>query len=167
MTLVVLFGASGAGKTAIAQAIAAEEPDVQVAFFDRIGVPSPDEMVRDHGSPDGWQRWATGEWLRRLAPAVAGGAAVLLEGQTRPSFLDEAAADTGTLAVTAVLIDCDDDTRTARLADRGQPELADERMACWAEFLRGEAAERALRVIDTSMRGVASCADEVIRLLRR
>ncbi len=166
MTLVVLFGASGAGKTTIAEAIAADEPDVQVAYFDRIGVPSPDEMVRDHGSEDEWQRMATAEWLRRLAPAVAAGAPVLLEGRTRPSYLDEAAVAAGGIAVTPVLIDCDDDTRLARLADLGRP-MAPARGTPGADDLRGEAAERALRVIDTSMRGVASCADEVIRLLRR
>jgi energy-coupling factor transporter ATP-binding protein EcfA2 len=57
MGLVVLTGASGSGKTTIAQAFAARYPTLaEVHFFDRITVPSLEDMTIQYGSPDEWQR---------------------------------------------------------------------------------------------------------------
>ena len=51
MAFVVLTGASGSGKTAIAGAIAARYGEqVEVYHFDSIGVPPPDEMILKYGS---------------------------------------------------------------------------------------------------------------------
>lgn len=165
MAFVPLIGAPGAGASTIARAVVDDEPDVQVASFDLIGVPSEDEMVRDHGSPDEWRRWATGEWMRRLAPAVERGESVILEGTMQVAHVEDAARSVG-VRVTVVIVDCEDDVRAARLAEDGRSDLEHDANAL-AERLRDDAAERGTRVIDTSMRGVASCADEVIRLVRR
>jgi hypothetical protein len=49
--LIVLTGASGSGKTAIAKAIEKGPPKIaDVFFFDRIGVPTSDEMISEWGS---------------------------------------------------------------------------------------------------------------------
>jgi ABC-type glutathione transport system ATPase component len=63
--LVVLIGASGSGKTTIARAIEGRfAASVDVFFFDRIGVPSLEQMiagmgqVRDGSTPrqsNGWR----------------------------------------------------------------------------------------------------------------
>jgi predicted ATPase len=46
MTLIVLTGASGSGKTAIAEAIETRRPGFANVFrFDQIGVPSPEVMA--------------------------------------------------------------------------------------------------------------------------
>jgi adenylate kinase family enzyme len=51
MALVILIGASGAGKTTIAEAIAQRHGDeVAVFHFDQIGVPSVERMVAECGS---------------------------------------------------------------------------------------------------------------------
>ncbi len=154
MAFVVLIGASGVGKTTIADAVAADEPDVQVAHLDLLTGPS-DEMT-DEG-----RRTATAEWMRRLGPAAAGGTPVLLEGRLRFDELEDAAAGIGGVAYEAVLIDCDDDVRRDRADGQG---IADDDLAA---RLRDEAAERGCRVIDTTLRGVNACMDEVIRLVRR
>jgi len=50
MRLVILTGASGSGKTSIADAIKAERPElVEVEHFDSIGVPSSETMVAAWG----------------------------------------------------------------------------------------------------------------------
>ena len=50
-----------------------------------------------------------------------------------------------------VLVDCDPVKRNERLhMDRGQPELANPQMDCWAAYLRGQADALNLSIIDTS-----------------
>ncbi len=68
MRLVILTGASGSGKTTIAEAIRLEWADlIDVLHVDRIGVPSVEAMTAGWGSPDAWQRAMTLDWMRRLA----------------------------------------------------------------------------------------------------
>src|SRR5262245_12515393 len=138
MPAVILIGASGSGKTTIAQAIGQRfGDDVDVLFFDRIGVPGTEGMVREYGSSEGWQRAKTIEWMAVLAEIARSGRNVILEGQTRLSFLAEGAASAGWFDYIPVLVDCDDETRAMRLAiDRQQPELASPEMMNWANYLR-------------------------------
>lgn len=169
MPLVVLIGASGAGKTAIANAIERRSGDtVQVAYFDRIGVPSVDRMTAEYGSGEAWQRAKTFEWMAKLAPLCACAQGVLFEGQTRLSFLAEAAKAAGILAYSPILIDCDDQTRARRLTlERHQPELANETMMTWAAHLRRDAQKRGCDVLDTSGIDLDQSVAYVMAQLRR
>jgi hypothetical protein len=61
-------GASGSGKTAIAEAIDIDQRGFADVFhFDRVGVPSLEAMVTDYGSGDAWQRAKTLEWMVKIA----------------------------------------------------------------------------------------------------
>jgi shikimate kinase len=153
MCLVILIGASGSGKTTIARAVEDRFAEyVDVFFFDRIGVPSLGQMIAEHGSGEGWQRAKTLEWMAKLAQVTKTGRKVLFEGQTRLSFLADAATAAGSLAYLPILVDCDDDTRSRRLTiDRGQPELANEEMMNWARYLRHEAKDSGCEVLNTSL----------------
>lgn len=80
MPLVILTGASGAGKTTIAEAIEhLHGQEFDVFYKDRIGVPPVEEMVDKFGSVKGWQRAATFEWMDRLCLPLAKGRSVLLK----------------------------------------------------------------------------------------
>ena len=166
MPLMVLTGASGAGKTTIASAIEhAHGERVDVFYMDRIGVPSAEDMVANFGSGEEWQRAATRAWMERLAPLLADGRTILFEGQTRFAFLKEAAENAGIANWHGVLVDCDDPTRGIRLAShRGQAELANSHMMNWAAFLRREAIAGGYEILDTTD---LSLADEVEWVLRR
>src|ERR1044071_6761439 len=86
--LLCVVGASGAGKTAAVDALEARRlTGVTCHHFDSIGVPSPDAMVREWGSGERWQEEMTKRWLVRLATSADGAEGAVLEGQTRPSFL--------------------------------------------------------------------------------
>jgi adenylate kinase family enzyme len=151
MALAILIGASGAGKTTLADAFAARHPDVDVLRFDSIGIPSPEVMIAEYGSGEAWQRAMTLRWLRDIAGRLAEVRSILFEGQTRPAFLAEAAAAAGIADYRLILIDCDDATRIRRLGgERGQPELADARMLRWAAWLRAEAQREGHPILDTS-----------------
>ncbi|RUM05535.1 AAA family ATPase [Rhizobium chutanense] len=169
MPLIILTGASGAGKTTIAEAIERlHGQDIDVFYKDRIGVPPVQEMVDKFGSVEGWQRAATFEWMVRLSPLVTEGHNVLFEGQSRFSFLAEAAERAGISEHSCILIDCDDETRARRLSiDRGQPDLANPDMMNWAAFLRREAETYGCENLDTSNLTLEQGVERVLRELRR
>ena len=163
MGLVILFGASGAGKTSIARAFSAAQPSVaEVCFFDSIGVPSSEEMAARYGSGEGWQEAMTAEWLARIAVRLKAGSNVLFEGQTRPSFVAGGALAAGIGEFKMVLVDCDDETRARRLGEqRGQPELATASMMNWARFLRDEAGRGGHLILNTSVMPIAAAVATV------
>ncbi|NEI64992.1 AAA family ATPase [Rhizobium leguminosarum] len=169
MPLVILTGASGAGKTTIAEAIQRlHGQEIDVFLKDRIGVPPVEEMVEQFGSVEGWQRAATFECMGRLSALVAQGRSVLFEGQSRFAFLVEAAERAGIMPYACILIDCDDETRTRRLSiDRGQPDLASADMMNWASFLRNEASAYGCEILDTSNLTLEQGVELVLREARR
>jgi hypothetical protein len=166
MAFVVLIGASGAGKTTIARAIAALGT-ASVFCFDSIGVPPVEEMIKEYGSGEAWQRAKTIEWMLRLANEVKGSPRLLFEGQTRFSSLADGATAAGGLAYLPILVDCDDDTRARRLRfDRKQPELADGDMMNWSRFLRKAAHDNGHPILDTSALSLSESVDWVSERLQ-
>jgi shikimate kinase len=167
MPLVILIGASGAGKTTIARAIQDRHAEtVDVFYFDRIGVPPVEQMISEYGSAEGWQRAKTIEWMAKLANLSAVRRRVVFEGQTRLSFLADGAAAVGGLAYVPILVDCDDETRSKRLAvEREQPELANQDMMNWARYLRDEAKDRECEILDTSSLSLDESVSYVVERL--
>jgi shikimate kinase len=167
MTVVILFGASGSGKTTIDQAIdKLHHKEFDVFYFDQIGVPSAEHMIEKYGSVEGWQRAKTIEWLGELAAMITPGRSILFEGQTRLSYLIEAARAAGGFHYIPLLVDCDDRTRTSRLSDRNQPELADENMMKWALYLRIEARNNSCEILDATNLSLEDSISHVVDLLR-
>lgn len=162
--IVVVTGASGAGKTTLVRALEATAlPDVACFYFDAIGVPSRDEMVDRWGGPREWQAAATEEWLRRLTHDADGVRIAVLDGQTAPSLVLAATERLGIPAPLILLVDCDRAERNARLRARGQPELASADMDCWAAYLRGQADALGLPVIETTRRALSESAADLVR----
>jgi dephospho-CoA kinase len=145
MAIVILTGASGAGKTAVATRVAIDDR-IRVHHFDTIGVPSHQEMVRECGSLEAWQLTATRTWMRRLALESEQHPHLLLEGQMRQSFIASAAS----VKYRTVLIDCDNATRAKRLTERGQGGLANDATMKWASWLRAEAHDLGTEILDTT-----------------
>jgi hypothetical protein len=163
MGFVVLTGASGSGKTAIAEAIASRYAGhVDVYHFDRVGVPPLEQMIANYGSGGVWQRATTFEWMARLAAIPPTGHRTLFEGQMRLSFVSEAAAAAGITNYALILVDCDDATRTRRLAfHRGSPDLANTTMMNWAKYLRDEANQLRCTILDTTLTSLEACVEQV------
>ena len=161
--LFFLIGASGAGKTAVTKAIDARAiPGVRCYYFDSIGVPPTSIMQREFGSGENWQAVATAQCVDRLLASGDGAAIALLEGQTRPSFIQPALKRARVRHARIVLLDCSPDVRAARLCGaRGQPELATPRMDAWAVYLRGQADALEMPVVDTSRKSLDAVADEI------
>jgi signal recognition particle receptor subunit beta len=152
--IVVVTGASGAGKTAAVTRLATRNlAGVTCAFFDSVGVPPPEEM------PPDWQERTTTEWIQRLARAP--GDVAVLDGQTRPTFALRAFVEVGVRGG-VVLLDCARPVRDARLVARGQPELASHDMHVWAAYLCGQADALGLPVIDTTALDIEQATDALV-----
>jgi energy-coupling factor transporter ATP-binding protein EcfA2 len=171
-SLVILTGASGSGKTALARAIQqASSAQCEVLFFDSIGVPSAEEMLTfgDGHQPGGaWQRATTIDWINRIAAILGAGTSVLFEGQMRIAFIHEALVLSGIEGAHIVLVDCDDAIRAARLqSDRSQPELANADMIAWSRYLRDEAERMGCEIFDTGTVPFEQHRRRILQLLAR
>jgi hypothetical protein len=167
--ILVVTGASGSGKTATVRALEARAlPGIRCYYFDAIGVPPIEQMRRDFGGPEQWQAVTTQRWLDQLTTTADGTEVCVLDGQTRPSFVRSAAERAGIAVARVVLLDATPSVRHARLAGpRGQPDLANSQMDCWAAYLRGQADALSVPVIDTTSLGIASVADALIAFVEK
>ena len=166
--LVVLTGASGSGKTTLAKALAAQrEPGIDVLFFDSIGVPPAEQMISEFGSGEAWQRAKAIDWMKRVAQIMRTGTNVVLEGQMRIRFVEEAIASADIADARIILVDCADDVRDRRLmGDRAQPALASATMTDWARFLRDEARRGRHEVLDTTELAPGACVERIRDYIR-
>jgi hypothetical protein len=166
--ILVVTGASGAGKTAAVRALSERElSGVRCFHFDSIGVPTAEIMEAEYGGPEQWQATSTSAWLLRLRDLPTDVRVAVLDGQTRPSFVFGAGPVTGT-ALHVVLLDCSPEVRAARLrGPRRQPELATARMDDWAAYLRGQADAFGLDVIDTTDLSIDAVADRLEQMTGR
>lgn len=169
ISIVVVTGASGAGKTATVAALDARAlPGVRCFHFDSIGVPTPDAMEREHGGAEQWQTSATERWLAVLAALDGGVQVAVLDAQTRPSTVFAAPGAGTEWRAHVVLLDCSPEVRSARLrGPRDQPELDTARMNSWAAYLRIQADALGLPVIDTSALTIPQTTEHIAAIVRR
>jgi adenylate kinase family enzyme len=169
MALVIMTGASGSGKTAIAKRIEERHPWIVVLRFDTIGVPSAEVMATfgsGHQPGGAWQRAMTFNWLERIASMVAGGKTVLFEGQMRIAFIREALTASKIENARILCVECNETTRTRRLThDRLQPDLAHEGMMDWSQYLHQEAIEAGYEILDTTNLLLSESARYVLSIL--
>jgi adenylate kinase family enzyme len=145
-----LIGASGAGKTtALKELEKRNPPGFRFFYFDSIGVPSFEDMDKEYGSGEEWQRVKTIEWAKSLKNETGEGKMVL-DGQTRPAFIEEGCKEAGITDYSIILFDCSDDVRRERLIGRGHPELASDAMMHWAGYLRENCKAEKCTIIDNS-----------------
>lgn len=165
--ILFVLGASGAGKTSALEILEGRRlPSVSCYHFDSIGVPSAAVMEREWGSGERWQEQMTQHWIDRLAANSDGARVGVLEGQTRPSYIEPYASRLGVRHYRIVLLDCLPAVRATRLhGPRAQPELASPRMDAWAAYLRGQADALGLAVVDTSSSSVEQVADGLQELI--
>lgn len=146
-----VIGASGSGKTTVINALdKAGLSDFKTVYFDSIGVPSLEEMSAKYNGPEGWQRIKTAEWVKTIKETLISDTHVILDGQTRPIFIEETCIENEIIAYEVVLFDCSDEERAKRLVARGHSELANAQMMDWARYLRQESQKRSYQIINNT-----------------
>ena len=170
-TFVILTGASGAGKTSIAQSIEDLGTEILVYQGDRIGLPSDEIMAgyphTDPDEPGGpLQRGFARYWLGMIADDLKSGKSVLLDAGCRIAFLHEAMAIHDISTAHIILVECADEIRAVRLRERGHPELVNEQMCDWARYLHEEAGDLKCEVLETSYITLEESTAQVLRFFQ-
>jgi hypothetical protein len=140
--LFLLFGSSASGKTSVLEPLRERLPGRAIHDFDEVGVPS--------GATKRWRQQANERWVRRALDYQADGVDLLLAEQTPFGELLASPSATRLEAISACLLECDDETRAARLEPRGPEFFARtnsilENYLGWAEWMRNHARDPAWR----------------------
>ena len=161
--ILVLTGASGAGKTTLIHKLnALAIPGVEGINCDRVKI----EAHKTAGSTD-QQAEILRYWISQLSQQEKRIELAVLDTQIRPHRALEVLNQAGILHAQIVLVDCDPAKRNERLhMDRSQPELANPQMDCWAAYLRGQADALNLSIIDTSNEPIDKSLIELELLVR-
>lgn len=166
--IIFLTGASGSGKTTLLDALKKKlhGPSVTYLHFDSIGVPSEEEMVKKYGSPSEWQKAMTIFWINKIVNEYSNKKLVIIEGQVNFFFIATAFKDINYNQYKIILIHCDTKVRHHRLyVNRNQPELINENMDSWAKFLKNQASEMNVTILDTSAMTVNNMRDSFIEYI--
>jgi hypothetical protein len=134
----LLFGSSCSGKTSVLDTLRGRLDGLAIHDFDEVGVPAAANLA--------WRRRANEEWVQRALEYQADGTDLLLAGQTPLGELLAAPSAPGLEAISACLLDCDDETRIERLRARGPDWLTRTRgtvrdYLSWAGWMRDHAAD--------------------------
>jgi dephospho-CoA kinase len=145
--ILVLTGASGAGKTTLTLKLNdLAIPGVKGINCDRVKIESHERAGSTDREAD-----ILCYWISHLSQSKTGIELAVLDTQIRPHRALEVLSQAAIDYVQIVLVDCDPVKRNERLhMNRGQSELANPRMDCWAAYLRGQADALKLSIIDTS-----------------
>ena len=148
--LYFITGSSGSGKTTLLRAVTERfYPGLSTHHVDDFPQPTAEEVAAE-GGPAASQSL----WTRRMIEALARshpGELVVIDGQSRPTVILDAAREAGAAAVHVTLVDCGHAERRRRLLEeRNQPELDILDMYAWAAYLRGQVDALGLEVLDTT-----------------
>jgi energy-coupling factor transporter ATP-binding protein EcfA2 len=167
LAILVLTGASGAGKTTLTLRLGELSiPGVESINCDRVTVEIPETA-----DPSDMQAAILRHWISELSRADRGGRKTelaVLDTQIRPHRAREVLSQAGICHREIVLVDCDPVKRNGRLRGaRMQPELANAQMDCWAAYLRGQADALNLPIIDTSEDSIEKSLETLIECVRK
>ena len=117
-------------------------------------------MTEKYGSPTEWQKAMTHIWIGKLTREYNDKRLLIIEGQVNLSFIINAFKDIGFTKYKIILVHCDNSVRHSRLhADRNQSELINDTMDSWSSFLKSQAIESNIPILDTTAMSIENMID--------
>ena len=166
-----ITGASGVGKTSLVDSLKEKYGSRNswvFLHFDSIGVPSPEEMIKQFGSGENWQKEMTYQWIKILLNEYQDKNVIIFEGQVNLKFIRDGFSQYNFSNYEIILIDCDEDTMGKRLThDRNQPELLNDDMKNWLKYLRNQANTFGVNIIETSSINKIAVMKEFEKILNK
>lgn len=121
-------------------------------------------MINKYGSPSEWQKAMTYQWVNKLTSEHINNELIFLEGQVNLAFIVDAFKQAGSNQYKIILVHCNNTTRHQRLhQDRKQPELVNENMDNWSNFLYKQATDMGVAILDTTSMNI----DEMIKWFKQ
>jgi len=163
--IITITGASGVGKTSTIKELSKNLPGkTKIKFFhiDELVQPNWDE-IKDTQK---WQEEITLELVEMLIKtARKENTHVIFEGSTDIKFYIQAFQKNNFSDYKILLFDCSQETMKSRLTHRGQPELYNEHMVNWLNYLRKDAMKRNIRILNTDNATFEKIGQEIINEL--
>lgn len=164
--IIFLTGASGVGKTSIVRNIALFDKPFTCLHFDSVEIPTIEIMNANFGGTENWQKRMTEDWVRSLVLDYSG--RILFEGQVNIDFIISSFTKINFSNYKIFLVDCSEATMLDRLiTKRKQPELANNDMVNWLKFLRKQAVDLGISIINTDELSLEQCCEMVVRELEK
>ncbi len=119
--------------------------------FDSIWVPSFEKMVEDYWSWENWQKEMTYKWIDKILNEYKNKEVIIFEWQVNLQFIKDWFSKHDFKGYKIILVNCNEKTMSKRLSeDRKQPELLADNMKNWLKYLRNQAKDFWVNIIDTS-----------------
>lgn len=164
-----ITGASGVGKTSLVSSLKEKyknKNDWMFLHFDSIDVPTQKEMREKFGSTENWQKEKTFWWIKKIVSEFNDKEVIIFEGQVNLQFIKEGFAQNNFSHYEIILIDCSEDVMEKRLLKyRNQPELVNENMKNWLLYLRNQAKNFEIPIIDTSHITIGELTKAFIKII--
>lgn len=123
-------------------------------------------MIAVYGSGSEWQKAMTYHWIKKLINDYQNKKLLILEGQVNLDFIVSAFEGFNFSQYKIVLAHCENTIRHKRLhQDRNQPELINDNMDTWAEFLKKQAIERQAMILDTTLMNTDEMVSQFEKLI--
>ncbi len=168
-TIYFITGASGVGKTALVEQLKEKYKDSAWDFlhFDSVGVPSTEEMIEQFGSPQAWQEDITKKWISKLV-GDDNHEKIFIEGQTNLNHIYNGFKDSDFTDFKVILLDTSKEEMAYRLTHlRNQPELLNEDMYNWLNYLRKQAVDFEIPIINTTQLSKKEVLSEFEKIIKK
>ncbi len=166
-----ITGASGVGKTSLVLELKnkyRKKDNWLFLHFDSIGVPTPEEMLKQFGCGENWQKEMTYQWIKKMVNEYRNKHIIIFEGQVNLKFIIDGFAQYHFSNYEIILVDCNEEVMVKRLTDdRKQPELLTEDMKNWLKYLRNQANKLDVNIIDTSNLSKAEVMTSFEKILKK
>ncbi|MCH2189007.1 hypothetical protein MK079_04230, partial [Candidatus Gracilibacteria bacterium] len=119
------------------------------SFDDENKIPCESEVIQKWGSWEAWQEEMCQSWINKKLGEISEDQMLILDMQTNIDFVLKALNTKDNIISKILLVTCGLDEMKKRLQKRGQPDLYNQDMVNWIQFLEKQANEKGIHIVNT------------------